>query len=304
MRLWPPRNKPPGTEWVNANPATGERGSIVEARAIDHSQQEIVNAITRFGLTPDEHDREQLGKAIENKIQSETGGGDTASFATIATLRSKLRFYPETTTADGRLAISSPSAGTIFVAATGSVIHRSIFEHVIGEIPELDRTFSTLPSKVYHLLQNLNSGALSLRDVTDSGYNPGGLPETDKGFDSSYDQALHARIVTNSSNEATITPLVNRSTLQMSGETALHRDTPYQDNVLPSQVSNGRPLAINWARTPRAALSGMTDVDVTSQGMTEISLGIRVDSRYSALMYYQNNSGIGANAAFAYEVWA
>lgn len=101
------------------NPATGDRGSIIDARAIDHAQREITNAITRLGLTLEVADLEQLGLAIQLYVQSLTGGGETSAYATRVGLRSTLPILPEVISADSRLAISLPLSGTLFVSAAG-----------------------------------------------------------------------------------------------------------------------------------------------------------------------------------------
>lgn len=50
--------------YVNANPATGVKGSTVPAAAIEDTQREIVQAIAAAGITPSENDKTQLAKAI------------------------------------------------------------------------------------------------------------------------------------------------------------------------------------------------------------------------------------------------
>lgn len=50
--------------WTNGNPGTGEEGSIPPVQAWSHPQQEIVNAITGAGLTPDKDTLTQLATAI------------------------------------------------------------------------------------------------------------------------------------------------------------------------------------------------------------------------------------------------
>lgn len=50
--------------YVNANPATGVKGSTVPAAAIEDTQREIVAAISAAGITPSENEKGQLAKAI------------------------------------------------------------------------------------------------------------------------------------------------------------------------------------------------------------------------------------------------
>lgn len=249
MKRWPPFGASDDTPWQNGNPATGQRGSIIDARAIDHSQSEIVNAIIRLGLTPDPNNLQQLGQAIENAIAAATGGGDTAQFVTMATARARLQIFPEVLTADGKLAISSPSSGSLFVAASGAIRHRGIFDVEMSGIDEIDRTFPMLASKVAHLRWS-PSGGLERFYLDDPSYNPGGLPETDPSFDSTYDDALLARAVTDSSANVTVTRLVNLARLVSYQE---------QDNIAGTVITTGsgsdgsrveHVFTLDMARTP------------------------------------------------------
>lgn len=208
MIRWGPFNEPPGTPWRNGNPATGTRGSIIDARAVDHSQAEIVNAITRLGLTPDRDNLEQLGIAIQNAIAAATGGGDTSGFVTVETARARLPIFPEVLTADGRLTITSPSSGTLLVNPAGTIRHRGVHDVVVSDIDEVDRTFAMLPSKVAHVRWSPSNGFDRLY-LDDPVYNPLGLPETDPSFDTAYDSALLARATTDTSANVTITTLAN-----------------------------------------------------------------------------------------------
>lgn len=58
--------------YVDGNPATGTPGSPVPAKALEHTQREIVAAIEAAGLTPDEGDLNQLKKS--GAILSVSGG--------------------------------------------------------------------------------------------------------------------------------------------------------------------------------------------------------------------------------------
>lgn len=280
MKRWPPFNQPDGTPWTNGNPAVGERGSIIEARAIDHAQAEIVNAITRLGLSPDANDLHQLGKAIENYVAALTGAGDTALYVTISAARSTLPFYPDVTTQTGRLTITSPSAGTVFVSPEGAILHRGIHTVAMSGLAEIDRTFNVLPSKTAHLRWSPSLG-LTLRYLDDATYNPSGLSEQNSAFDSGFDDALLARVSTNASAVVTILPLTNRHQLWRSNRiagSATVAGSGYR--------SFSATEVLNWARTPQfrsvagaiqaAAVSPPGTMDGTANFMTPPTV-----SRYS-----------------------
>tara|TARA_R110002074_G_scaffold253081_2_gene425057 strand:- start:5276 stop:6400 length:1125 start_codon:yes stop_codon:yes gene_type:complete len=69
MKYVPPLNgdlEDPERPWVDANPGLGAegKGSKIAAKGIEHTQREVVAAITVLGLDPDEEDLEQLGSGI------------------------------------------------------------------------------------------------------------------------------------------------------------------------------------------------------------------------------------------------
>ena len=55
----------PQAPYVNGDPSIGRKGSIPPAAAFENTQREIVNAITKAGLTPTDTDLGQLWKAMQ-----------------------------------------------------------------------------------------------------------------------------------------------------------------------------------------------------------------------------------------------
>ena len=288
----------PNASYVDRNSPGAVKGSFIPAAALEHPQREIVAVITAAGLTPSKADLTQLKQAIDALIAAATGGGDTSTYLLMAAARARLPIYPEIISADGTFNLSVPATGTVRIPAGIQVIHRGVFSDTTAE-----QDFVTAANKTYHLRKDWTTG-WALKDVSDVAYNPSALAETDTGFDTGYDDMISHRVVTNASNIATITNLVNKDRYSLSGETAQLIDTPYQDNTLPSAISNGRTITLNLARKPRAAVSAVNDFDTTRTGQTEVNFGIRANSRYSALVWYQNNSTAQTEAAsIAYEVW-
>ncbi len=65
MKYVPPLNADnEQAPYINGDPSTGQEGSRVPAKAIEHPQREIIQAIKDAGLTPDADDLTQLSKAI------------------------------------------------------------------------------------------------------------------------------------------------------------------------------------------------------------------------------------------------
>ena len=258
----------------------------------------IGNVIAEAGVTGPDGDLTKLRRAIEALIAAATGGGTVDDYVLMAQARSRLPIFPDVQNVDGRIGVTAPSTGTVRLAGGVEFLHRGIFR-----VTTTQTDFATDPSKTYHLRWNPDDGFV-LRDLASGSYNPGTLSEANAAFDSTYDDMLIARVITNSSNVATITTLANKDRLSLSGEYGRTRDAPFEDDRLPSQITNGTPLTINFARRPRAAISAMTDVDGSLSGATEFNIGINVNNRYSGLMYYQSNATGGVAAAFSYEVWA
>lgn len=188
-----------------------------------------------------EDDATALRRGIEAMIAAATGGGDTSQFVLFSQARARLPIFPDVQTADGKLTVTAPSTGTIRLAAGATFLHRGIFP-----VTTVQTDFPTDPSKTYHLRWDPTNG-FRLLDLASGTYNPSTLAETDAGFDSTYDDMLVARVVTNSSNVATITTLVNR-----------HNLFRFAREVVPVTANNGAPgaagekalTAVNWARTP------------------------------------------------------
>ncbi|MBX5112677.1 hypothetical protein [Rhizobium lentis] len=289
----------PNAPYIDRNTPGAQSGSRVPAAAVEHPQREIMAVITAAGITGSSDDLTQLLQAIEALISAATGGGDTSNFVLMPAARARLPIFPTVLTSDGRIPVSSPSTGQVRVPAGYDFLHRGIFA-----VTTVQTDFATVANKTYHLRWSPSAG-FALKDLADVTYNPTVAAETSSVFDSAYDDMLVARAVTNASNIATITTLSNKDRMSISGETTFVINTPTQDDALPSGITNGTNFTINFARTPKAALAGITDLDTAKNGTQEVNAGVKVVSRYTGLTYYQTISNTGATgAAIQYEVWA
>lgn len=206
-------------------------------------EAEIGNVISAAGLTQTNGDLTQLRQAINLLIAAATGGGSTADYVLMSQSRVRLPIYPEIKSADGRINISSPAAGTVRVPSGVVVQHRGIFQFTT-----VQTDFSTVASKTYHLRWDTTSG-FSLKDLSNGTYNPSTLVETDVSFDSNYDDMLVARIVTNASNVATITNLVNLPFIRAEGN-AVYSGSPLTRTPNGSVVAAIPIDTLNWSRRP------------------------------------------------------
>lgn len=158
------------------------------------------------------------------------GGGDTSGFVQFTQARSRLPIFPDIV--GGRLTVTSPGAGQVRLASGGQFLHRGIWP-----ITTTQEDFTTTASKSYHLRWRYNGGTptYELLDLVPGGtYNPGSLNEANIAFDSTFDDMLIARVITNSSNIPTITTLANKAEL----------------GIEPDKVSGPTSgvTTLNWAR--------------------------------------------------------
>jgi hypothetical protein len=263
-------------------------------------QGQIKTIADEAGVTPSgDGDKTLLNRAVLALIAAATGGGDTSAFVLFSQARARLPIFPEVLNTAGTIVVTAPSTGTVRVPAGTSFLHRGIFT-----VTTTQTDFSTDPSKTYHLRWNPTDGFV-MRDLASGTYNPGTLAEANVAFDSTFDDMLVARVITNSSNVATITNLANKDRITISGETGLTRHAPFEDSATIANITAGQLVICNLARRPRAAMTAVSDFDVLAGGLSELNFGVRVRSRYDVLAFYANNhtDPFGATASVGYEVW-
>jgi len=256
-----------------------EFNSIIEAGGVDQTMARKTTVL----------------ESIQNLIASATGVGDTSQFFLTAQAQSRLPIFPEVLSADGRINVSSPASGTVRIPSGVSFNHRGSSSFITTE-----ENYPTDPSTIYHIRWSL-SGGFSINDLSDAAYNPNGLAETDVQFDTTYDDMLIARVVTNSSNVASITNLVNLPEIIFEGDTSGIDPDGFEDNVPPSQIvasgADSEIVTMNLSRKPQVFLTDLVDVLVSPDGV-EISCGVRGLSRYQVQAYYQRtDAAIGSEGA-------
>jgi hypothetical protein len=208
---------------------------------INRLEGQVDNIADQAGITAAaEDDATVLYRAVDALIAAAIGSGDTSNFVLFTQARTRLPIFPDVQNTAGTIVVTAPSTGTVRVPASVNFLHRGIFL-----ITTTQTDFSTDPSKTYHLRWNPTDGFV-LRDLASGTYNPSALAETNIVFDTTYDDMLVARVVTNSSNVATITPLSNKSRLQITDAVAATNiQQPLVDNARGDVIST-----LNWSRTP------------------------------------------------------
>ncbi|MEP9397935.1 hypothetical protein [Mesorhizobium sp. KR2-14] len=289
MKYQPPVNSVPNEldpepVYVNGDPAAGRKGSIPPAKAIEHPMRELLNLIVGAGLTPDEADLTQVLQAV--RLLAAGAGSNPGAPAFLFN-----PVYPEIVSNGGVMSIAAAN-GQIVLAAGQQWVHRGGVLYNSSDLAPAQRTKATVPSKTYHLRWRFNAGAptLALYDLADAGYNAGAKAETDIAFDSSYDDMLIARVVTNPANDPTVTPLINRH--RLAAEITNSGATSGVGNISKRTAA----LSWNWARRPLMSIyPSQIYVSPTSPNNTGFTgtqnhdhdIEIRVDaiSRYGASIY-------------------
>lgn len=225
--LAPYGSSDPNAAYVDRSTPNAQAGSKVPAGAVEHPQREIVKVIMEAGLTPDKDDLTQLWQAIKVMIES---------------VRVNLPMFPNVLTTDGKIPVTPFAPGTIRIPAGVDFTMRGG-----RKITTLQTDRSTLANTTYHL-RYTEAGGFLLKSLSDTTYNPGGVigNEVNASFDSTYDDMLVAKVVTNGSNAATITNLVNRDSLAT--ELRVSKALP---SALNWATLAGSGATLNWARKPK-----------------------------------------------------
>lgn len=273
---------------VNRSPTTDEQSDGFQCgdadltlfnRLFGRVEAELKAIQDEGGIAGSESDDTTVLQAIQAMISAATGGGDTSQFVLFSQAQARLPIFPEVTTNSGVIAITAPSTGTIRVPAGAVILHRGIRTY-----PTVEVDLPTVASKTYHLRWTPTGGAAGtfvLKDLADVTYNPTVAAETNAAFDSSYDDMLVARIVTNSSNVAAITTLKNVARVM---------DTYVDSGGVVNSGQNGafRNAVFTWnyARTPKI-LSSITqaDTNVISEGANgdiDLLINETIMTRYGA----------------------
>ncbi|KAA0970799.1 hypothetical protein FPY71_10005 [Aureimonas fodinaquatilis] len=241
-------------------------------------EAEIGAVITAAGIPQSNTDLTQLYQAILAHIAAASGGGEPNDYILIAQARGRLPIFPHVQTVDGRITVITSGGSSIRVPGGVEFLHRGIWP-----VTTVQTDFATAPSKIYHVRWHSVEGIV-FRDLADPIYNPSALAETHPVFDSGYDDMLIARVITSSSNIATITNLANLDRLfltQASGGPATRNPANLDAYLFTGTVQQ------NWSRTPRIfAASGFLGVAAINPGgvMDGIANAIenKTHSRYSA----------------------
>lgn len=198
--------------------------------------------------------------------------------------------FPHNLEANAKFVVSNLGGGTLEVAAAQEWVWRGWIKYNTDSFAGALKQFTTSSSKTYHLrwhapgtgdatdTATYPNGKWVIKDLADAGYNPSTLAESDAGFDSTYDDMLIARVVTDGSNVPTITTLANLHTLtgEIVGTARNHTGS--------ADANSYHDFTIAFARTPKLALStmrppgGSYDSDYDIRALTTTRTDIQIYS--------------------------
>lgn len=260
-------------------------------------ESEVGSVLTAAGLTQSDSNLGQLAEAVQALIDAATGGGDPETYLLLAQARARLPIFPEVLTTTGKLTVTSPGVGVARLGGGATFTHRGIFNVTTSQTD-----FNTDASKTYHLRWNPTDG-FSLKDLASPTYNPTAAAETSSLFDSKFDDMLVARVISNSSNVLSITPLINKDRYEFSEEVGfLASSYTWQENTSPYGIVYGNKRDIDFARKPVVMLNGANDLPFSPFGnpTLEANVGVLSLSRYQAMPYFQVTGSQALNGLLSY----
>lgn len=215
-------------------------------------EAEIGSVVNFAGIGQTDARMTNLLEAIQQLIASAIGAlptgpdtaPDTSGFLMLSQAVARLPIFPDVQTTDGRFGVTSTGVGNVHLPAGVSFLQRGI-----RPVVSAAQDFATIASKTYHLRWRGSTGLYSLLDLADTGYNPALVAETDTRFDSTFDDMLIARVITNASNVPVITDLANKDRLLLEMLNAGALNNPATNDAL-------RTTVLNWnlARRPQCAI--------------------------------------------------
>lgn len=282
---------PNATEEVQGFP-TGDADIDLFNGLFNGIMSEIRNVITAGGVTPTDGSTAQLLAGINGLIAAATGVGDTSQFLLMSQAAARLPIWPMVHTDDYTFNITSPGVGQARLPADVDFTHRGVVNYTTVETD-----FTLYPSRTYHVRWNPTDGWQAL-DLADVAYNPSSDAESVEAFDTTFDDMLVARLVTNALNEVTVTNLANNYRMthnETDSKTLINSNAAWLD-------LDGSLVTLNWGRTPDIRKLGLEGVHgnsavqnewVASHGMLgKISLREGSLNRYQAgnLQYIYDDS--------------
>lgn len=270
--------------WIkDCTSPTAKDGTKITAAYLNGLLAQIRRAIRGMSVAENNADDDMLLKAIKAAV---------AGYVTEGQLEAAMPIFPMVGT--GGVITYTTSTGQIVVDAGIAILHRGFRSVSTTDFDAAARTFATLANKTYHLRwdapgtglatprASYPKGRLVLRDLADAAYNPSAVGEGNAAFDTAYDSALLARVVTNGSNALTVTALANKPRLTGSGTRSSTSSPATTDDY-----------TLNWSRTPdNLGISNLQESPITLGNQDGQESNINVTATRYVLSVFNFSVGI------------
>lgn len=203
-------------------------------------------------------------------------------------LRENLRIYPELSQPVSALLLISAAVGIVQVADGNTIVFRG-HEPISSEGYAIGlRTFATVANKTYHLRWRSAwhiSPGFALVDVTAFG-----AAEGNEAYDSTYDDALLARVITDGGNNPSVLALENRQNF-----VTLWNKTSVETNTTGFASFTVPTFTQNYARQPRVTILEFNcESSVDYEAITHTNLSV---TRYQSQAFVRAVRLIGNSFA-------
>lgn len=241
--------------------AAGDLFKVKLANDLTGASQITINGLAAISLVRRDGAPTHFRDAVAGEIVLLESDGTNLQIVNAAMTRHNLvPMFPEVMTSNFQMTVT-PTAGQVALSAGQAFMWRGTTYISTSNFAGGALLFATAASKTFHLrwyapgvgraapATTYPFGRFYLEDLSDAAsYNPGSLAETNTTFDTAYDSMLIAKVVTDVSNNPTVTPLANKAFLTAYAE-LIGDGTAYW---ISTGVTAGVDYAVtlNWSRTP------------------------------------------------------
>ena len=275
-------------EFNEGDPLKSVSATRVKADWLNSLQRELVNLVEGLNLKLDPNNDKQLSQRLRELTPLRHEGAIPNHHCV-----SGFAHYPYIVSKTQRLELIQHGAWKIEIDRGQIFNWRGTWNINTGAFSESERSFDLAPSATYHLRWQPSDGFLlfNLNDVT---YNPQGLAESSAVFDTTFDDMLIAKIIT---DEQGITEIITfRNTQRLLVQWLSNQPSKIQASSTGAAFYDSTSVAnlsLQWSRTPCVYWQGVSGLDYGSNYRASLGIinlynrcrfGVRA-TREEALLY-------------------
>ena len=263
-------------EFTEGNIAQGRPATLLRAAWLNTIQRECLALLGDDGANPEIADQiyQRLARRLPLLRPNEVRQKETVHCG--------LSVYPHVLNDAGQLSIVVEQAEGVVIGAGQSFIWRGTWHIYTDDYTVEQRSFTLSPNQTYHLRWRPYVG-LVLCNLNGTGYNPKNRDPTHAQFDTGIDDMLIAEIVADGDLGITMRRFHNKQELSTNWETG-----PLSLNPPISEETVFASFPLDWARTPKAGISGISNFNFGLRG--------RMSRLFDASITYSNEHILGIDA--------